>query len=140
MILYICKYLVIINMENSQTVTDITAKSNSAIGILRKTIEFKIYVLGPFPRLSLTCDDKHLSLHRDCATQILDFFEPIGKIDLKFSLHRWCCWKEYKTYCHVRFCFPSILFKVVCCMKNNNRYIYINGIKISDQYTLRLEH
>ncbi len=45
-----------------QAVTDIAAKSNSMVGILWKTIDFKILVFDPFPGLRVKCYDKHLSL------------------------------------------------------------------------------
>ncbi len=46
----------------SQTMTDIVVKSNSTVGILWNTIEFKISVCDRFPGLPVTCYDKYLSL------------------------------------------------------------------------------
>jgi hypothetical protein len=45
-----------------QTATDIAAKSNSAVGILRKMIDCKIAVFDPFPGSPVTCYYKHFSL------------------------------------------------------------------------------
>jgi hypothetical protein len=58
----VLKYIGVKLAPSPQTVTDIAAKSNSTVGILRKTIDLKIPAFDLFLGTPVTCSDKHLSL------------------------------------------------------------------------------